>query len=184
VRCAGGSTTQLGKHLDLSRQRIAVLADVEHVIVRLPNGPFHQQDAQFMRGRRISPLCRRDRLLARAPASSNALGSALQLLLRRLGRGGEIGRVVMVLALSCSQVPARAHASKSEANVGCLDELIFRERAWLCPCLLKLEIVVQRRSERFGRLPPSLEFCGGWILAQTHGGQHILGLAHRLREGE
>jgi hypothetical protein len=89
-RCAeqaAVSATQLGKHLDLSRQRIAVLADVEHVIVRLPNGPFHQQDAQFMRGRRIPPLCRRDLLLARAPASSNALGSALQLLLRRLGRG-------------------------------------------------------------------------------------------------
>jgi len=41
------AATQLGKHLDLSHQRICVLADVEHVVVRLPNGRFDQNDARI-----------------------------------------------------------------------------------------------------------------------------------------
>jgi hypothetical protein len=36
------TATQLGAHLALSRQHICTLADVEHVIQRLPNGRFDQ----------------------------------------------------------------------------------------------------------------------------------------------
>ena len=42
-RAAGTVTaTQLGAHLALSRQHICTLADVEHIIERLPNGRFDQ----------------------------------------------------------------------------------------------------------------------------------------------
>src|SRR5262245_31656645 len=34
------TATQLGVHLGITRQRIAALADVEHVIERLPDGRF------------------------------------------------------------------------------------------------------------------------------------------------
>jgi len=36
------TAAQLGVHLGITRQRIAALADVEHVIERLPNGRFDQ----------------------------------------------------------------------------------------------------------------------------------------------
>jgi hypothetical protein len=36
------TATQLGVHLGITRQRIAALADVEHVIERLPDGRFDQ----------------------------------------------------------------------------------------------------------------------------------------------
>jgi hypothetical protein len=40
------TATQLGRHLDLSRQRIRQLVD-EHVIAQLPNGRFDQNDARI-----------------------------------------------------------------------------------------------------------------------------------------
>ena len=42
---SSATATQLGKHLDLSRQRVQQLVD-EHVIARLPNGGFDQDDSR------------------------------------------------------------------------------------------------------------------------------------------
>jgi hypothetical protein len=41
------TATQLGVHLGITRQRIAALADVEHVIRRLPDGRFDQDDSRW-----------------------------------------------------------------------------------------------------------------------------------------
>jgi len=47
VPIASVTATQLGEHLGLTRQRIGVLADTEHVIERLPNGRFNQDDCRL-----------------------------------------------------------------------------------------------------------------------------------------
>src|SRR5258707_3456113 len=47
VPIASVTATQLGEHLGLTRQRIGVLADTEHVIERLPNGRFTQDDCRL-----------------------------------------------------------------------------------------------------------------------------------------
>jgi len=47
VPIASVTATQLGEHLGLTRQRIGVLADIEHVIERLPNGRFNQDQSRL-----------------------------------------------------------------------------------------------------------------------------------------
>ena len=47
VQPATVTATQLGEHLGLTRQRIGALADTEHVIERLPNGRFDQDDCRL-----------------------------------------------------------------------------------------------------------------------------------------
>ncbi len=46
------TATQLGEHLGLTRQRIRVLADIENVIERLPNGRFNldRREVQYSAG--------------------------------------------------------------------------------------------------------------------------------------
>ena len=46
------TASALAAHLGLSRQRIATLADIEHVIERLPDGKFNQDGARlkYLRG--------------------------------------------------------------------------------------------------------------------------------------
>jgi hypothetical protein len=41
------TATELGEHLGLTRQRISVLADTEHVIERLADGRFDQDDCRL-----------------------------------------------------------------------------------------------------------------------------------------
>ena len=41
------TATQLGEHPGLTRQRIGVLADTKHVIERLPDGRFDQDDSRL-----------------------------------------------------------------------------------------------------------------------------------------
>src|SRR6476619_7678900 len=52
VPIASVTATQLGEHLGLTRQRIGVLADIEHVIERLPNGRFNldRREVQYSAG--------------------------------------------------------------------------------------------------------------------------------------
>jgi hypothetical protein len=47
VPIASVTATRLGEHLGLTRQRIGVLADIEHVIERLPNGRFDQDQSRL-----------------------------------------------------------------------------------------------------------------------------------------
>ncbi len=52
VPIASVTATQLGEHLGLTRQRIRVLADIENVIERLPNGRFNldRREVQYSAG--------------------------------------------------------------------------------------------------------------------------------------
>ena len=47
VPIASVTATQLGEHLGLTRQRIGSAADIEHVIERLPNGRFNQDQSRL-----------------------------------------------------------------------------------------------------------------------------------------
>jgi hypothetical protein len=59
------NATQLGAHFGLPRQRICTLADVEHVIERLPNGRFDQDACRLAYLRHL-----RDRRSARGEADA------------------------------------------------------------------------------------------------------------------
>jgi hypothetical protein len=78
------TATQLAEHLDLSRQRIKVLADVDHVLERLPDGRFalgasRVKYIRHLRTERVrSPRSEADTALAQAKAETLQLKLAQQ----------------------------------------------------------------------------------------------------------
>jgi hypothetical protein len=66
VPIASVTATQLGEHLGLTRQRIGVLADVAHVIERLPNGTFNRDQSRL---KYLAHLRSPERRSARAAAN-------------------------------------------------------------------------------------------------------------------
>ena len=77
VPIASVTATQLGEHLGLTRQRIGVLADTEHVIERLPNGRFNQDDCRL---RYLRWLRDPERRSARSEAAAKHAEAKTQLL--------------------------------------------------------------------------------------------------------
>jgi hypothetical protein len=82
VPIASVTATQLGEHLGLTRQRIGVLADTEHVIERLPNGRFNQDDCRLRYLRWLRDPARRS---ARSEAAATHVEAKTQLLRIRIG---------------------------------------------------------------------------------------------------
>ena len=81
-RAAGTVTaTQLGAHLALSRQHICTLADVQHVIERLPNGRFDQDDCRLRYLRWLRDPARRS---ARTQADADHVKVKTEMLQLRL----------------------------------------------------------------------------------------------------
>ena len=80
-RPASVTATQLGGHLGLTRQRVGVLADVEHVIERLPNGRFNQDDCRLRYLRWLRDPARRS---ARPEAAATYAEARTQLLRIRI----------------------------------------------------------------------------------------------------
>ena len=77
VPIASVTAAQLGEHLGLTRQRIGVLADTEHVIERLPNGRFNQDDCRLRYLRWLRDPARRS---ARSEAAAAHAEAKTQLL--------------------------------------------------------------------------------------------------------
>ena len=77
VPIASVTATQLGEHLGLTRQRTGVLADTEHVIERLPNGRFNQDDCRLRYLRWLRDPARRS---ARSEAAAAYAEAKTQLL--------------------------------------------------------------------------------------------------------
>jgi hypothetical protein len=75
------TATQLSKHLDLSRQRIHALADVEHVIERLPDGRFDQDGCRIKYLRWLRAPERRS---ARAQADADFVKAKTEMLQLKL----------------------------------------------------------------------------------------------------
>ena len=77
------TATQLGEHLGLTRQRIGVLADIEHVIERLPNGRFNEDDCLLRYLRWLRDPARRS---AQSEAAAAHAEAKTQLLSRAFPR--------------------------------------------------------------------------------------------------
>jgi hypothetical protein len=84
------TATELGAHLALSRQRIGTLADVEHVIQRLPDGRFDQDDSRLRYLRWLRDPARRS---ARSEADAEHVKVKTELLrLRAMEKRRELVR--------------------------------------------------------------------------------------------
>jgi len=75
------TATQLGEHIALTRQRVGVLADVEHVIERLPDGRFDQDDSRLRYLRWLRDPQRRS---ARSEAASEFAKAKTELIRLRI----------------------------------------------------------------------------------------------------
>jgi hypothetical protein len=75
------TATQLGEHLGLTRQRIGALADTEHVIERLPNGRFNQDDCRLRYLRWLRDPARR---AAKSAAASEFTAAKTELIRMRI----------------------------------------------------------------------------------------------------
>ena len=75
------TATQLGVHLGITRQRIAALADVEHLIQRLPDGRFDLDDCRW---RYLDWLRDPERRSARSEADARYVDAKTELLRLRV----------------------------------------------------------------------------------------------------
>jgi hypothetical protein len=75
------AATQLGVHLGLTRQRICTLADVEHVIERLPDGRFDQDACRLAYLKWLRDPARRS---ARTQADADHVKAKTEMLQLRL----------------------------------------------------------------------------------------------------
>jgi hypothetical protein len=91
------TATQLGEHLGLTRQRIGALADTEHVIERLPNGRFNQDDCRLRYLRWLRDPARRAAKSAAASEFTEAKTRLIQLRIReREGKLIELDEAIEV----------------------------------------------------------------------------------------
>jgi hypothetical protein len=95
---AGVSATELAEHLSLTRQRITVLAPVEHVLERLPAGKFRQPRQASVAGARqcIGPGRDGPFLL---PASVSMSKEAFNIFAILVGLGLPIALVIVAFML-------------------------------------------------------------------------------------
>jgi hypothetical protein len=75
------TATELGEHLGLTRQRISVLADTEHVIERLADGRFDQDDCRLRYLRWLRDPARR---AAKSAAASEFTAAKTELIRMRI----------------------------------------------------------------------------------------------------
>jgi hypothetical protein len=108
------NATQLGQHLDLTRQRVAALAD-EHVIERLPDGRFDQDDCRLRYLRWLRDPARRSARSEADAAHVQAKTEMLQIklaekrrdLVRRDEANALLDEVAGVMLTHLSAWPAR-----------------------------------------------------------------------------
>jgi hypothetical protein len=151
---AAVSATQLGNHLDLSRQRIAVLADVEHVIVRLPNGLFDQDDARL---RYLRWLRDPERRSARTQADADFVKAKTEMLQLKLAeKRGELVRqsdvdalideLVGITLTAMSSMPARCAPRGDLATRRCIERVVFEVRT-------EIANIAKRKADECGEPP-------------------------------
>ena len=150
------TATQLGKHLDLSRQRVQQLVD-EHVIARLSDGRFDQDDARL---RYLRWLRDPERRSARTQADTEhvkAKTEMLQLrlmekrraLVRQTDVDALIDEIMGVTLTAMSSMPARCAPRGDLATRRCIEQVVFEVRT-------EIANIAQRKADEAGE-PPSLE---------------------------
>jgi hypothetical protein len=129
------TATQLGRHLDLSRQRVQQLVD-EHVIARLPNGRFDQDDSRV---RYLRWLREPERRSARTQADAEHVRAKTEMLqLRLMEKRGDLVRqsdvdalideIVGVTLTAMSSMPARCAPRGDFATRRCIEQVVFEVR--------------------------------------------------------
>jgi hypothetical protein len=152
---ASVTATQLAEHLDMTRQRIGVLADVDHVLERLPDGRF---DVASNRIRYIRHL-RTER--ARSPngeataALAQAKAAMLQIQIEEKKRTlvpmetyeAMIDELAGLTLTALSSPPARC-APRDLATRRAVERVVLEIRA-------ELAAAAQRLANESGEPPPS-----------------------------
>lgn len=122
------TATELAEHLGLSRQRIAALADVEHVIERLQDGRFNQDGARLAY---IKWLRSPERRSARSTAASAFADAKTRLVMLRVReREGALMRTAEAL-------------ETVEALTG-----LFVSKLCSLPARLSRDLAVRRAAEK------------------------------------
>jgi hypothetical protein len=149
------TATQLGRHLDLSRQRVQQLVD-EHVIARLPNGRFDQDDSRV---RYLRWLREPERRSARTQADAEHVGAKTEMLqLRLMEKRGDLVRqsdvdalideIVGVTLTAMSSMPARCAPRGDFATRRCIEQVVFEVRT-------EIANIAQRKADEAGEPPLS-----------------------------
>jgi hypothetical protein len=147
------TATQLGMHLDLSRQRVQQLVD-EHVIARLPNGRFDQDDSRVRYLRWLRAPKRRS---ARTQADAEHVRAKTEMLqLRLMEKRGDLVRqsdvdalideIVGVTLTAMSSMPARCAPRGDLAVRRCIERVVFEVRT-------EIANIAQRKADEAGEPP-------------------------------
>lgn len=114
-KVASATATQVAEHLFLTRQRITALADVEHILLRLPDGRFDLVDCrrryvEFLRQSRRSQKSAQDQAFLREKTKALEIRNA-----QRLGQlfptqvaMEVIDQYVADVTVALTNIPARA----------------------------------------------------------------------------
>jgi hypothetical protein len=154
--CSNGSSvtaTQLGKHLDLSRQRVQQLVD-EHVIARLSDGRFDQDDSRV---RYLRWLREPERRSARTQADAEHVRANTEMLeLRLMEKRRDLVRqsdvdalideIVGVTLTAMSSMPARCAPRGDLAVRRCIEQVVFEVRT-------EIANIAQRKADEAGEPP-------------------------------
>jgi hypothetical protein len=149
------TATQLGRHLDLSRQRVQQLVD-EHVIARLPNGRFDQDDSRV---RYLRWLREPERRSARTQADAEHVRAKTEMLqLRLMEKRGDLVRqsdvdalideIVGVTLTAMSSMPARCAPRGDFATRRCIEQVVFEVRT-------EIANIAQLKADEAGEPPLS-----------------------------
>ncbi|MFZ0852419.1 MAG: hypothetical protein WAO08_24840 [Hyphomicrobiaceae bacterium] len=147
------TATQLGKHLDLSRQRVQQLVD-EYVIARLPDGRFDLDDSRV---RYLRWLRDPERRSVRTQADAEHVKAKTEMLQLKLAeKRGELVRqsdvdaliddLVGVTLTAMSSMPARCAPRGDLATRRCIERVIFEVRS-------EIANIAQRKADECGEPP-------------------------------
>ena len=145
--------TQLAKHLDLSRQRVQQLVD-EHVIERLPNGNFDQDDCRVSYLRWLRDPERRSAWTQADADFVKAKTEMLQLklaekrgeLVRQSDVDALIDQLVGITLTAMSSMPARCAPRGDLATRRCIEQVVFEVRT-------EIANIAQRKADEAGEPP-------------------------------
>jgi hypothetical protein len=150
------TATQLGEHLGLTRQRIGVLADIEHVIERLPNGRFNQDDCRLRYLRWLRDPARRSARSEAAAAHPEAKTQLLRIrieekqrkLVRRADVDALIDQIAGTVLTHLSSLPARCAPRGDLAIRRSIERVVFEVRT-------EIAKVYQDMADKCGEPPLS-----------------------------
>ena len=147
------TATQLGRHLDLTRQRIRQLVG-DHVIAQLPNGRFDQNDCRL---RYLRWLRDPERRSVRTQADAEHVKAKTEMLQLKLAeKRGELVRqsdvdalideLVGVTLTAMSSMPARCAPRGDLAVRRCIEQVVFEVRT-------EIANTAQRKADEAGEPP-------------------------------